>query len=377
MWRLLADADLVAQARAFALEHVVPAGDAIDADDVYPTALVKEVAARGWTSLTLPTRYGGADGSAVDLLAVFEELSVGSAALGVSLITIFQTQKIIELFGPESLKERMLPLYAKGLTASYALTETAHGSDITHLDTKARRDGDEWVITGEKAFITSGSAAELFVVLAETEVGVSAFAIPVETPGVSTYDSPDAETFGLRNGPHVNLVLNEVRVPGDHLIGEEGRGLKCAMVTLANSRTMAAGISLGIARAAFEGALESAYGRKAFGSTVLEFQGIQWYFAEHLTSIDAARLLTYAAARDLDEGSDIARSTSEAKLAATEAATAVAAMAVQVCGAHGTRVNAPFSRYLRDAKTYEVAGGSKEMLKNTIGKSLTTAMAGR
>jgi alkylation response protein AidB-like acyl-CoA dehydrogenase len=374
LWRDLADTGVILEAREFAREQVDPVADKLDREDLYPLELVGLTAERGWNAMTLDARYGGGGRPMTELLAVLEELSHSSAILGISLITIFQSQRCIELYGEESLKERYLPLYAKGLPASFALTEDAHGSDIRQLDTKARRTENGWVLNGEKAFITSGSAAELFVVLAETAVGVSTFAVPRDAAGVSSYESGHAETFGLRNGPHVNLVLDDVEVPADHLIGTEGRGLKQVMVTLANSRTLAAGISLGIARAAFEGGLEYVNKRTAFGTTVLDFQGIQWYFAELTAEIDATRLLTYEAARDLDAGRDIARSSSSAKLLAAALATKTASTAVQVCGAHGTRETQPFGRYLRDAKAYEVAGGSAEVLKNTVAKSLIKAV---
>jgi alkylation response protein AidB-like acyl-CoA dehydrogenase len=370
-WRTLADPDHTQALRTFCRDEVAPAGQAIDDADVYPTDLVRACASRGWNTLTLPTEYGGGGGSFTDLVAVFEELSVGSAALGISLITIFQSQRIINLFGSESLKRRILPTYNGGLRAAYALTETNHGSDIRTLDTKAMVDGDGWRIDGEKAFITSGSAADLYVVLAETPVGVSAFAVPSDTPGLSTYATEDATTFGLRNGPHVNLVLDGVRLSRDGLIGEEGGGLRQAMVTLASSRVLAAGISLGIARAAFDDALDWATGREAFGTKVADFQGIQWYFAQAFADISAARLAVYQAAADIDAGFEIARESSVAKLLASDVATRTAEMGVQVCGARGTRTSAPFGRYLRDAKAYEVAGGSSEILKNTIAKALT------
>jgi alkylation response protein AidB-like acyl-CoA dehydrogenase len=305
-----------------------------------------------------------------DLLAVFEELSVGSGALGISLITIFQSQKIIDLYGHPDLKARLLPQYSDGLKASYALTEPGRGSDIRSVNTAAARTASGWVLNGEKAFITSGSAADLFIVLAQTSEGVSTFAFPRDAPGVTTRATEDATTFGLRNGPHVNLLLTDAEVPSDCLVGTDGLGLKQAMVTLSNSRTLAAGISLGIARAAFEGALAYAIGREAFDARVIDFQGIQWYFAQAAADIDAARELTYRAASDLDAGRDIARSSSSAKLLASRTAVEVAEMAVQVCGALGTRTSAPFGRYLRDAKAYEVAGGASEVLKNTIAKSL-------
>jgi alkylation response protein AidB-like acyl-CoA dehydrogenase len=356
--------------RQFVTEQVVPQGDAIDAQDVYPSDLVRKLAQQGFSSITLPEEYGGGAREFSIAAALFEEISVGSAALGVSLLTNFQAQTIIRLFGDEGLKQKFLPMFAKGMLASYALTEAAHGSDIRSLDTKATREGDEWVLRGEKHFITSSSAAEFFVILAETSVGVSAFAVPRDLPNITVYEGDNSATFGLRNGPHMNLLLEGVRIPLDHLIGTEGKGVKQAVVTLNYSRVLAGAISIGIARAAFDAALAHVSKRVAFDQTVLGFQGIQWYFADALADIDASRLQLYHAARALDTQNDIDRYSSGAKLRAAQVATKTASMAVQVCGAHGTMVNSPFGRYLRDAKTYEIAGGSTEILRNTIGKYL-------
>lgn len=370
LWSPKVDPDFVRAIAEFTRGHVTPEGDRIDREDVYPTAILKRLAAEGLSSVTLPAEYGGREKDFSHAVALFEEVSVGSAAVGVSLITTFQAQTIIRLFGTESLKRRYLPRFCEGMLASYALTEANHGSDIRHLDTKAVRGPDGWVLDGEKSFITSGSAAEFFVILAETPVGVSAFAVPAGLPGMESYVGANSATFGLRNGPHVNLRLRGVKVPADHLIGTEGKGVRQAVTTLDYSRTLAGAISVGIARAAFEAALAYARGRDVFDRKVLEFQGIQWYFARMVTEIDAARLLVYRAARALDDHEDVDRHGSEAKLFASEVATRVAEQAVQVCGAYGVQENTPFGRYLRDAKAYEIAGGSKEVLLNTIGKHL-------
>ncbi len=201
--------------------------------------------------------------------------------------------------------------------------------------------------------------------------------MPHDAPGLSSYIGENSATFGLRNGPHVNLRLDSVRLPADHLIGTEGKGVRQAVTTLDYSRTLAAGVSLGVARAAFDAALSYTGHRTAFDRTVLNFQGIQWYFAELLAQIDAARLLVYRAVRALDTREDMMRYSSAAKLVASSLATEVAAKAVQVCGAHGTMLNAPYGRFLRDAKTYEIGGGSSEVLKNTIAKYLLDHVEGR
>jgi alkylation response protein AidB-like acyl-CoA dehydrogenase len=356
--------------------HVAPHADQIDREDIYPTQAIKALATLGYASLTLPTVYGGENASFAHCAAVFEEASYASAAVGISLITILQAQTILHMFACESLKAMVLPEFRQGLITSYALTEANHGSDIRSLDTKANCRGDKWILNGRKSFITSGSAAEAYVILAETEKGVSTFFVRKGFSGVSTFTGPSANTFGLRNGPHVDLVLEDVAIPLDHMIGVEGKGVRQAVTTLDFSRTMAAAISIGIARAAFDGALRYAKDRIVFDQPVLGLQGIQWYFAEMLSEIDAARLLTYEAARALDSHDQIARFSSEAKLVASRIATETASRAIQICGAYGVTENAPFGRYLRDAKAYEIAGGSSEILKNTIAKRLVD-LAGR
>lgn len=370
LWPAYVDAEFVGEVRAFAREVVLPEADRIDREDVYPVDIVKTMAARGYNTLTLPGEYGGSGLSFRHAAAAFEEISFASAATGICLITIYQALSMIRLFGAESLKQRYLPEFGKGLVSAYALTESNHGSDITKLDTKARRSGDEWIIEGEKHFITSGTAAEFYIILAETDVGVSVFAVPGDAQGVSRYKGENSATFGLRNGPHMNIVFDRVRVPPDHMVGTEGKGVRQAVSVLNYSRTLAGAVSLGIARAAFEGALAFARDRKAFKQRVVEFQGIQWYFADMLTDIDAARLLIYHAAEALDTGRQVPRWGSEAKYRAASVATRVATLAAQICGAYGIMENAPFGRYLRDAKAYEVAGGSAEILKNTIAKCL-------
>lgn len=370
LWPAWVDANYVHTLRAYADQQVAPRADQIDREDVYPADILKDMAAHGYNTAVLAPEVGGQGYGYQHAVAVFEEIGAASAAVGISLITIYQAQTMIKLFGQDSLRQRYLPAFAEGLLSSYALTEASHGSDIRTLDTKARREGDEWVIQGEKHFITSATAAELFIILAETDIGVSVFAVPRDAAGLSIYEGTNSATFGLRNGPHMNVKLNGVRLPLDHMIGQEGKGVRQAVTVLNYSRTMAGAISLGVARAAFEGALSFARDRKAFDQRVLDFQGIQWYFADMLAEIDAARLLLYRAGQALDTDDQIARWGSEAKLKACAVATQVASQAAQICGAYGIMENAPFGRFLRDAKAYEVAGGSSEILKNTIGKAL-------
>lgn len=351
---------------------------------------MRSLARAGFQTATFPVELGGGGRPFADLVAIFEEVAAASAATATSMITIFQAAETIYLFGGDALRRRYLPKIAEGLLCSFAMTEARHGSDVKTLDTKARRDGDAWILDGRKSFVTSASAAELFVILAETPAGISAFVVPAETPGATIETPSSATTFGLRNGPHVDLVLTRARVPADHLIGTDGKGIRAAATTLDHSRVLAAAIGCGIARAAFDGALAFADKRFAFGQYVIELQGIQWYFADLLAEIDGARLLTYEAARHLDLAApalddpdhrkaailDIQRWSSSAKLIATRTAVKTALQAIQICGVRGCVETAPFSRYLRDAKTYEIAGGSSEILKNTLGDYLVASVDG-
>lgn len=376
LWQDLDEAEFLAELREFLEQELGPHAVRIDRDDIYPVEQIRALAARGLTSLTTPTELGGGGQSARRAAIVFEEIAWHSAAVGVSLITIYQVQNLILRFGLPSLQAEVLPEFRNGLITSYALTEQNHGSDIRSLDTTAvRLDRGGWLLNGRKSFITSGSAADAYVILAETQAGVSTFFVRRSAAGISTETGPNAATFGLRNGPHVDLIIDNVALPEDHLIGVEGKGVSQALATLSFSRTLAAAISLGIARAAFEHALEFAMHREAFDQKVYDFQGLQWSFAEMLTRIDAARLLLHAAARALDEGGDAARLSSEAKLLASGLATDVSSQSIQICGAYGVTENAPLGRYLRDAKAYEIAGGSSEILRNTIGKRLAAIYA--
>ena len=374
IWPDHVDEEFLTRLRATVAEVVAPAADEIDKKDIYPADVVRRLAKEGYTSLCLPPEWGGGGKSFAYMAAAFEEVAYASAAVATSMITIFQAQQTVRAFGSEAAKRKFLPRFRDGLLCSFAMTEAKHGSNVKQLDTKAVKDNDGWVIDGEKSFITSSSAAELFVILAEAPTGVSAFVLTRDMTGVRPYLSATSQTMGLRNGPHLNVELKRVRLSHDMLIGEEGKGVKVAAMTLDHSRVAAAAISCGIARAAIDGAIAWAKDRVVGTQTVLDFQGIQWYVADLVTQIDAARLLVYEAAAKLDRGEDIARWGAEAKLFASRVAVEAADRAIQICGAYGTTTHTAFPRYLRDAKVYEIGGGSSEILRNTIVKRLMASL---
>jgi acyl-CoA dehydrogenase len=269
----LADPGFVSSLQAFVAEHVAPTAAAIDRDDRFPLDEVKALARAGFMSTHLPREFGGSDRPFVDTVAVFEEVSVASAAVGASLITTFLAQTCLRLSGTEAAKARFLPRFHDGLVASFAMTEASHGSDVKHLDTKARPTADGWILDGAKAYVTSSSAAELFVILAEAPGGITSFVVPRDAPGVSVEPATDdVHAFGLRNGPHCTVRLTGAVVPADCMLGEEGHGIRHAATSLDHSRTLAAAISLGIARAAVTGALDWARHRNAGGKLSIEHQ---------------------------------------------------------------------------------------------------------
>lgn len=370
LWQYFHDKNTVEEYRTFADIHLRPVAADLDKHDSYPYDIVSAAAKRGFNSLIIPSQYGGGNTTFKNLVSFFEEMGAASASAAISLNSNFQVQNVILRAGSQTLQSRYLPLFAKGLRGAYALTEANHGSDIRTLDTKAVLQGDAWILTGQKSFITSGLAADLFIILAQTEIGVSVFAVPRESQNLSTFESERTETFGLRNSPHVELRLNGVVVPRDHMLGNEGEGLKVVLRNLNYSRTLNAAMAIGIARSAFDESLAYVKQRKAFDKFVFDFQGIQWYFAEMLVDIDSARLLLYRAAEALDNDEEVERFSSEAKFVCCRVANRVAAQAIQVCGAYGTMTNSPLHRYFRDAKVFEIGGGSIEVLKNTIGRYL-------
>ena len=313
MFKPLADPDLIARVRSVVAEHVEPTAAAIDRDDRFPVEEMRALGRAGLLSTHVPQIYGGADRPFVDTVAVFEEVSIASAAVGASMITTFLAQTSLILSGTEGAKARYLPRFGEGLIASFAMTEAAHGSSVRKLDTKARRDGAEWVLDGAKAYVTSSSAADLFVILAEAAGGITSFVVPRDAAGVSIEPGDQAHAFGLRNGPHLTVRLTGARVPSDHMLGEEGNGIRHAATSLDFSRTLAAAICLGIARAAITKAYAWACGRRIGDKHVIDMQGIQWYFAELVTELDAARLLTYAAARAVEQERDIERYPAQAR----------------------------------------------------------------
>ena len=260
--------------------------------------------ALGLTATRIPREYGGVEVDAVTASIVAEELSWGCAGLAATIgATQFPVRPLLR-FGTEEQKERYLPMLAseEGCLAAFATTETQGGSDVSSMRTSARRDGDEWVLNGEKCYVTNGGIAELTLVFARAEGGISAFLVEGGDPGVSAGRKEDK--IGLRSSHTGSLVLADARIPADRLLGEEGGGFLVAMDFFEHSRPQVAAGAVGVARAAFEYATEYARERKAFGKPILAKQGVSFKLADMAMEIEAARLLTWRACAALDAGED-------------------------------------------------------------------------
>ena len=353
-------------AHEFAANELRPVASEWDAKDDFPRDLLPKAARLGLTATRIPREYGGVEVDAVTASIVAEELSWGCAGLAATIgATQFPVRPLLR-FGTEEQKERYLPMLAseEGCLAAFATTETQGGSDVSAMRTSARRDGDEWVLNGEKCYVTNGGIAELTLVFARAEGGISAFLVERGDPGVSAGRKEDK--IGLRSSHTGSLVLADARIPADRLLGEEGGGFLVAMDFFEHSRPQVAAGAVGVARAAFEYATEYARERKAFGKPILAKQGVSFKLADMAMEIEAARLLTWRACAALDAGEDAGLLGSYAKAFAADAAMRATTDAVQILGGAGIMRDHPVEKWMRDAKVFQIVEGTSEIQRHVI-----------
>jgi alkylation response protein AidB-like acyl-CoA dehydrogenase len=353
-------------AHEFAANELRPIASEWDAKDDFPRDLLPKAARLGLTATRIPREYGGVEVDAVTASIVAEELSWGCAGLAATIgATQFPVRPLLR-FGTEEQKERYLPMLAseEGCLAAFATTETQGGSDVSSMRTSARRDGDEWVLNGEKCYVTNGGIAELTLVFARAEGGISAFLVERGDPGVSAGRKEDK--IGLRSSHTGSLVLAEARIPANRLIGEAGGGFLVAMDFFEHSRPQVAAGAVGVARAAFEYATEYAREREAFGKPILAKQGVSFKLADMAMEIEAARLLTWRACAALDAGEDAGLVGSYAKAFAADAAMRATTDAVQILGGAGIMRDHPVEKWFRDAKVFQIVEGTSEIQRHVI-----------
>ena len=368
-------------ARAFAAEHVAPFAAEWDRDQHFEPSLVPRLGESGFLGMLLPEAYDGLALDTTSYLLALEEMAVADASTAVlmSVHNSLPTQMLLA-HGSEALKERYLKPMARGeVLGAFALSEPEAGSDAASLRTQAVRDGNCWVVNGTKSWVTHGTYDQL-AVLAQVRTdepgarrgskGISTFVVTPDMPGFRV--GKKENKLGLRASPTVQLVFEDLRVPADHLVGEEGQGFRYAMQSLDHGRMGIAAQALGIARAAFTAARDYADQRKQFGQPIRNFQAIQFKLADMASRIASARALLYQAAAAKDAGRRVTAYSSMAKLLASETSVFVADEAVQIFGGYGYIKEYPVERYLRDAKVTEIYEGTSEIQRVVIARELYT-----
>lgn len=364
-----------AAVREFAMNEILPHAAALDHSATFPAGIIQKAAALGLMGMAVPEAYGGAGMDALSYVIAQEELARVSA--GVQAIITVNNSLVCEpilRFGTEEQKRQYLPALSSGTSLGcYCLTEPSAGSDAMSLQTSARRQGDEWILRGTKAFVTNGVEADVCIVYARTGPdpgarGLSAFIAEKGFPGISV--GKVEHKLGIKCSSTAEMVFDDCRVPAGHLLGEPGMGGKIALSTLDGGRLGIAAQAVGIARAALEETAAYAVGRRQFGRPIAEFQAVQWVLADMATRIDAARLLMYRAAYLRAQGVRYTKEASMAKLFASETAMWASHKAVQMLGGYGYIADYPVERYFRDAKITEIYEGTSEIQRVVIARNI-------
>jgi alkylation response protein AidB-like acyl-CoA dehydrogenase len=364
----------VAAVRAFARERVAPAAAAIDASGEFPRALVAEAAALGLMGITVPGEQGGAGRDYVSYAHAMEAIAQASATLAVilSVNNSLVVEPIVE-HGSEAQRDQWVARLASGRAlGAFALSEAQAGSDAANQLTTARRDGDDYLITGTKVWVANALVADVAIVFALTDPaarsrGISAFLVPLSSPGITTRAT---DSLGMRGLGCLDLELRDVRVPASALLGEPGRGFRLAMRALEGGRIAIAAQALGIGQAALQEALEYSRRRQAFGQPIGDFQAVQFQLADLATDLEAARMLTWRAASLHDQTGRAALEAAMAKLQASEAAHRAADRAMQILASEGYRRGSTVERLFRDVRAAEIYQGTSEVQRMVIAEKL-------
>jgi alkylation response protein AidB-like acyl-CoA dehydrogenase len=363
--------------RQIVTERVAPRAAEIDAKAEYPWDLRELFAEHDLLALPFEPEHGGTGTGTLMLNLAVEEIARACASSALILMIQELGTLPVKLFGTEEQKARLLPRCASGeWSPAFALSEPEAGSDPGGMITRAARDGDEWVITGTKNWITNLGVADFYVVFAKTDLraersrGISAFVVEADRPGFTV--GKLEHKLGIRGSPTGQPIFDDVRVPAENLIGEEGAGMRVALATLDRSRLGVAAQAVGIAQGATDHASAYARERRQFGRAIAEFQGIQFKLADMETRTAAARELLYRACAKVDRGeADMGKYSAMAKLFASDAAMAVTVEAVQVLGGYGYVSEYPLERYMRDAKITQIYEGTNEIQRLVIARSMT------
>lgn len=363
-------------AREFTEREIAPCAAEWDRAESVDRAIVKKLGDLGFLGLTVPEEYGGSGGDHLAYVLVTEELGRGDSAVrGIVSVSLGLVAKTIAAWGSEEQKRTWLPRLCSGeALGCFGLTEPGTGSDAGNLSTRAVREGDSYVVSGSKMFITNGTWADVVLLFARTNDepghrGVSAFLVPADSPGLTRREIHGK--LGLRGQATAELALDGVRVPASAMLGPEGKGFSVAMSALAKGRMSVAAGCVGIAQAALDAAVSYAAQREQFGKPIAHHQLVQELIADISVDVDAARLLTWRVADLIDRGQPFATESSTAKLFASEAAVRAASNALQVHGGYGYIDEYPVGKLLRDARVMTLYEGTSQIQKLLIGRART------
>jgi len=361
--------------RHFAAREIKPLIKESDQKGEWPEGLTRKLGEMGLLGIVIPPEYGGSGYSNVDYVLILEEISKVDPSVG--LVVAAHNSLCcnhLHLFGNEEQKRKYLPRLVSGETlGAWALTEAGAGSDAAAIKTRAVKKGDRWILNGSKMFITNGSLAQIAVVMAVTDPakgrnGISAFILEKGMKGFRAGKKEDK--LGIRAADTAELIFEEVEVPEENLIGQEGTGYRAAMAVLDGGRVSIAAFSLGIAAGALEASLAYAKQRIQFDQPIINFQAIQWMLADGFTELDAARLLTWRAAYLEDQGQKIPKESAMAKLFASELAVRASCAAVQIFGGYGFTKDYPVEKFYRDSKLATIGEGTSEIQRWIIAQKV-------
>ncbi|MBW1838352.1 MAG: acyl-CoA dehydrogenase family protein [Deltaproteobacteria bacterium] len=367
--------EIVELTRKIGKERMLPVRTKLDEEEEFPWDIINILADAGLFGIYIPQEYGGLEfGNLANCLAV-EELSRYCIGISVSFAASGLGAYPILLYGNEEQKKKYLPIIASGKKlAAFGITESAAGSDAAAIRTTAVKDGDEYVLNGVKQWITNGGEAEIYSVIAITDKtkgprGASAFIVEKDTPGF-TFGKKEKK-LGIRASATRELVFEDCRVSKENLIGREGIGFIVAMKTFDQTRTGIAAQGVGLAQGALDAAVEYARERETFGKPIISHQAVQHMLADMATEIEAARALTYLAAKVADNNpKDLTKVSAMCKLFATDVAMRVTTDAVQIFGGYGYMRDYPVEKMMRDAKILQIYEGTNQIQRNVIGQHL-------
>ncbi|UXY24438.1 acyl-CoA dehydrogenase family protein [Streptomyces cynarae] len=365
--------DLISLVRDIAQREIAPKAAEEEHSGQFPRETFRLLSDSGLLGLPYDSEYGGGDQPYEVYLQVLEELAAArlTVGLGVSVHTL-ACHALAHYGTKEQQLEHLPAMLGGGLLGAYCLSEPSSGSDAASLRTKAVRDGDHWVITGTKAWITHGGIADFYTVMARTGEegprGITAFLVPGDAEGLSA--AAPEKKMGMKGSPTAQVHFDGVRVPEARRIGDEGQGFAIALSALDSGRLGIAACAIGLAQAALDEAVAYATGRRQFGRPISDFEGLRFLLADMATQIEAGRALYLAAARLRDAGRPFAKQAAMAKLHCTDTAMKVTIDAVQVLGGYGYTVDFPVERYMREAKALQIVEGTNQIQRMVIARHL-------